>query len=382
MMKPISGNGGGFFIFEKSLMKKAISSFLIIGAVLLIETPAFGEVISIPVPQFPDPSLFGRPPVPGMPPNVGQPIVPDIQCIEPDYVSFVKKLEAIPENKIDVGLVALKLAKDIHPKLNIKAYSAKIDKLAARAKTLANGSALPNIKVGCINTVLFKEEGLRYNFSDPLGENIDTELISGVLDSQKGSCYSLPLVYLAVAQRLGYPIYPVIAPQHVFLRYVDPSYTMQNIEPTFKGFYTSDETYIETFHITPKQIKTGAYLRTLTYKEYLGEMIACNGEYWYNNGDYDRGLYYTAAARRLFPKSADICKMFGYYLISQSKYALAGQDAIETRKSGEWCLKKAEEMGVTHLTGEDYLKDLAKYSGEHEELRQYLDKRKSKGAKK
>lgn len=372
------------------------------GEILLVGTTAFAEGNPQGFP-FPDPSRTGRPIIPspyinrpvaqpytggqGNPPYVGRPIIQppviaDVKHVEPDYVSFVKKLEAIPENKIDIGIVALKLAKDIHPKLDIKAYSARIDELAERAKALTNGSAFPNIKVGCINTVLFKEEGLQYNFSDPLGDNIDTKLISGVLDSRKGSCYSLPLVYLAVAQRLGYPIYPVIVPQHAFLRYVDPNYILQNIEPTYKGFYGSDETYIETFHITPKQIKTGSYLRTLAYREYLGEMIACNGEYWYKHGDYERGLYYTAAARRLFPKSPDICKMYGRYLIAQSKYALTGQAAIKTRKTGEWCLRKAEEMGVTHLTGEDYLKDLAKSSGEHEELRQYLNERKSKGAKK
>jgi len=352
------------FYFETSLMKKAISTVWIIGAVLLIGAPAYSEVISFPVPQVPDPALIGRPPVPGMPfvpglpPYVGQPIVSDIQYVEPEYVSFIKKLEAIPENKIDVGLVALKLAKDIHPKLDIKAYSAKIDKLAARVRAFTKGSTNPDTRVRGLNGVLFWQVGISYDTSDPLGEKIDTRLISGVLDRKKGVCNSIPLLYLAVAQRLGYPVYPVSAPQHCFLRYVDPRYTEQNIETTGKGCYGPDSTYIEWLKVTPKSIKSGAYLRTLTYKEYVGHLIALNSLYWSDRDDGARALYYMAAARRLYPKSAEICQWYGGLLVCRSKQE-GGEDAIYDSKTGKQCLKMAEDMGVSHLTEEDYIKELA-----------------------
>jgi hypothetical protein len=72
--------------------------------------------------------------------------------------------------------------------------------------------------------------------------------------------------YVAVAQRLGWPVYPVSVPDHSFVRYVDPALKDQNIETTSNGGYVPDGIYVKDFVVSEKGRKSGAYFRTLTYR--------------------------------------------------------------------------------------------------------------------
>jgi hypothetical protein len=85
------------------------------------------------------------------------------------------------------------------------------------------------------------------------------------------------MLYLALADRLGWPIYPVRAPQHFFCRYIiDPdSNKYYDIETTSKGMILDDWVYVDEMKITKDGLKNGCYLRTLTKKEYLASM--CQG---------------------------------------------------------------------------------------------------------
>jgi regulator of sirC expression with transglutaminase-like and TPR domain len=285
-------------------MKKAILAFWIIGAILLIGTRAFAEGNPQPGLPFPDPALIGRPPVvqpyvnrptmqpqvqpylpgnqpipgmpvvPGMPPIAGQPIVPNVRYVEPEFVSFIKKLEAIPENKIDIGTVALTLAKDVYPDLDVKAYSRRIDKIAGEIKKITNGSNDPDWRIRVMNSYLYRQVGIHYAYDDPCAEKKEHRYITGILDYKEGCCVSMPTFYMAVGQRLGYPIYPVSAPQHVFLRYVDPKFKEQNIEATEGGGYSPDDNYRKDLEVSAKALKSGAYLRTLSHREFLGYLIS------------------------------------------------------------------------------------------------------------
>ena len=49
----------------------------------------------------------------------------------------VQNLITQPENKIDVGIAALTLAKEIYPEIDISSYPSKIDSMAAQVRLLA-----------------------------------------------------------------------------------------------------------------------------------------------------------------------------------------------------------------------------------------------------
>lgn len=159
----------------------------------------------------------------------------------------IEEVLALPEEKIDIGIAALVLAKEIYSNLDVAAYSRKIDVLAGKVRWLAKDAQDPEQRIRALNTVLFLHEGFRYD-RDPLSRNRqEYYFLNGILDSKQGICYTLPLLYLAVAQRVGYPIFPVAAPDHLFVRYAVPGFKEQNIEVTSGGKYFPDETYITGF---------------------------------------------------------------------------------------------------------------------------------------
>lgn len=168
-------------------------------------------------------------------------VLPLSHSFAADFVNDVDKLLALPEGKIDVEIAALTLAKEVYPNLDVKAYSAKIDKMVEEARIIARGRTDPDYRIRALNTYLYKSLGLQYDLSDPYVEKPENRYLNGILDSKKGSCVTMPLLYLAIAQRLGYPVYPVNVPYHLFLRYSDPTLEQKNIEATGGGGYVPDD---------------------------------------------------------------------------------------------------------------------------------------------
>jgi regulator of sirC expression with transglutaminase-like and TPR domain len=158
-----------------------------------------------------------------------------------DFVNDVDKLLALPERKIDVGIAALTLAKEVYPNLDVKAYSAKIDKMAEETGIFAKGRTDPDYRIRALNTYLYKSVGLQYDLSDPYVEKPENRYLNGILDTKKGSCVTMPLLYLAIAQRLGYPVYfsdiPILLLNRKTLKQPGAAvtYQTQNIPLCFKS---------------------------------------------------------------------------------------------------------------------------------------------------
>ena len=112
----------------------------------------------------------------------------------------INKLLSLPEKDIDIGIAALTLAKGIYPDLDIKAYSEKIDAMVAAARIVAKGSTDPDYRIRALNTFLYKYAGIKYDMSDPNAEKLQNRYLNGILDTKMGSCVTMPILYLAIAQ--------------------------------------------------------------------------------------------------------------------------------------------------------------------------------------
>src|SRR6202008_2798025 len=108
---------------------------------------------------------------------------------------------------------ALIIAKEAYPELDVKAYSAKLDDLADKTRWLLQGKSDPETRIRALNTVLFRHEGFRYDHEGfAKGGRKEHHYLNGILDTRRGICFTMPLLYIAVAQRLGLPVYPVTRP--------------------------------------------------------------------------------------------------------------------------------------------------------------------------
>ncbi len=128
-------------------------------------------------------------------------------------------------------------------------------------------------------SVLQKEYGVHYNYR---GErNCDftdskNPFIHGLIDdSNGGTCASMPIMYVAVGRRLGYPMRLVLAKTHIFARWDDGKERF-NIEGTNPRFnYHPDSYYCNPPYpkISDAELKQGWYLKSLTPAEELAVFL-------------------------------------------------------------------------------------------------------------
>jgi len=281
-----------------------------------------------------------------------------LQSTTPDFDKEIEVLLSLPEEKIDIGSAALTLEKEIYPELNVDVYSALLDHAVGRARTMTNGSTSPDQRIRVLNTLLYKIIGINYAFSDPNGDrNLRVRHLKGVLDTKRGNCVSMTRLYLAIAQRLGYPVYAVHVPDHIFVRYVDPNLEEQNIEASSNGGYISDEKYIKDLQISERGIKSGAYLKTLSNKEYLALLIAENAIYWGKHGDINRAIKYLEYSVKLYPHSPEINDNLGIAYLDYSK-KFKGEEAKRYAAKSQFYQKQAIELGLAALPRKDYIKQM------------------------
>jgi tetratricopeptide (TPR) repeat protein len=172
----------------------------------------------------------------------------------------------LQEDEIDLGTAALILSRDWGTNKTSHVYRRKIDDIAEEILVRLKKQNIPaNYRaIPVINAYLFDELG--FNTVATADDPSDL-FLHVVLERRRGYCLSLSVLYLAIAERVGLPMYGVVVPGHFFVRYDDGS-VRYNIETTSRGAVVSDEHYKEQFK-APKSLKS-LYMKNLTKKQTLG----------------------------------------------------------------------------------------------------------------
>ena len=293
----------------------------------------------------------------------------------------LKKIAHLNESDIDIGCIALILEKERNPDLDVEKYNKLLDIMVLDIQNKIayfGDNAVTDHRVRIINTYFFRAQKFQFDKEDPYAVKPSNRTLSGVMDTRNGSCWTLPLLYLSVAQRLHYPIYPVSAPQHIFLRYILPDKTYYNIEAT-NGGTGPDEEIIYTLEIPERGIRSGAYMRTMTYREFLGEMIAENARYWLQKGSseqnqekqtkyFNKALGHFKLALKLEPNGAEIYHStamtcytlhkrykgivsFLYFLDAQNYYTLMEVNGVAGRIKENYWVRQKERQNEFYQRG-------------------------------
>ena len=104
--------------------------------------------------------------------------------------------------------------------------------------------------------------------------------LNNVLDEKKGNCFGLSTLYLSLSERLGLPIYPVLTPTHIFVRYDDGNVKI-NIETVKLGAHVTDAKYILNKKISESSLGKQLYLKNITKKQFVATMINKRGNYYF-----------------------------------------------------------------------------------------------------
>ena len=127
----------------------------------------------------------------------------------------------------------------------------------------------------------FRQEQLTPALMKTMYLDANNTFLTGLVRTRRGSCVSMPLIYLVIGQRLGLPVHLVAIGKHYFIRWEDPRYRM-NIETTIvdKVSVTPDDSvYLEIEGMARDQL-SGSDLRNLTHREVVGNLFFTRSCYW------------------------------------------------------------------------------------------------------
>lgn len=234
-------------------------------------------------------------------------------CVFPTYGQTKTKLPSIewilkqPEDSINIGIACLSLAQEFYPDMNAGFFLYAFDYMADRFNHYFGHIKDPEQKLRALNSFLYQKGfwndsiTFSYNHDDIQGFKRENHFINGYLAQKKGTCVTMPMLYLILAERLDMPIKAVRAPCHFFLRYLPDSVDADwraNVEATSGGGFASDDDYINDMQITDQGIESGMYLRTLTKKEYLASILLLNSAEYMELKNFNQAQHYTEVAMK------------------------------------------------------------------------------------
>lgn len=159
-----------------------------------------------------------------------------------------------------------------------------------------------------IVTVVQRDLGVRYN-PDAIGTYsfADTRdcFIHGLLTGRRrGTCVNIPVLYVALGRRLGYPIHLALAKGHVFARWQphhDHGETV-NIDGTNIGMTWHPDEHDLNWPRPILEHERGNYLRPLSSDEEMGLFVGTRGHCLEDNGRFAEALACYDRAAALQPR--------------------------------------------------------------------------------
>lgn len=128
--------------------------------------------------------------------------------------------------------------------------------------------------------------------------------LHGLLGERRtGTCSSLPVLYVALARRLGYPVSLVTTKGHLFARWEGRGERF-NVECTGHGMNRHDDAHYRQwpFVLSDQEIQENAYLRSLTPAGEAAVFLSLRAECLREAGRWEEARQCYAGAARLAPE--------------------------------------------------------------------------------
>lgn len=158
--------------------------------------------------------------------------------------------------------------------------------------------------------VLQQDLGVRYNAARIRDVDFTDSrdlFIHGLLSGHGGTCTSMPVLYVAVGRRLGYPLKLVTAKEHIFARWDNAkSGERFNIEATNRGLSTYPDEYYKQWPVpmSKREETDGCFLTSLTPRQELSLFLATRGHCLLDTARTDEALEAYRQAIDLWPENA------------------------------------------------------------------------------
>lgn len=173
----------------------------------------------------------------------------------------------------------------VDPETDPEAVIRQIETLAARIHERFPANASSRVRLDLLLSSLYEsgpwngQRPFAYDLDDALGKNPRTRLLGHYLETRRGNCVSMPILFVILGQKLGLPVTLAAVPQHILVKYLADDGQWLNVEATSGGF-KYDSTYERDLGISPRAIESGIYLRPLTPREAVARMLGTLMEHY------------------------------------------------------------------------------------------------------
>ncbi len=121
-----------------------------------------------------------------------------------------------PDEAINLAEAALLIAAEEYRDLDIAAYLARLDEMAATLKRRLRPDISPADTITALNRFLFDEHGFTGNAADYYDPR--NSFFNEVLDRKRGVPLTLALVYIEIGRRIGLPVQGISFPAHFLVK--------------------------------------------------------------------------------------------------------------------------------------------------------------------
>lgn len=157
-------------------------------------------------------------------------------------------------------------------------------------------------------TVLQRDIGVRFNpravWNWSFKDSRDSFLHGLLAGKRVGTCASMPVLYVAVGRRLGYPMHLALAHGHAFVRWETANERI-NMDASGTGMTTHSDEHYEGWPrpLTETHLQTGQYLRPLKPHEEVAMFYGSRGHCLEDNGELEMAQEFYSRAMELVPES-------------------------------------------------------------------------------
>ncbi|MEI8124241.1 MAG: transglutaminase family protein [Parachlamydiaceae bacterium] len=231
------------------------------------------------------------------------------------------------------GILLSQLGNSPDAMRKIRSYEAAIDLMALQILTRVGLYDTPKTKIRAINQYIFEEMGFRFPPHSSYAKDIDLyTFLPSVLDSRRGVCLGVSILYICLAQRLNLDLEIVTPPGHIFVRWIG-DHEEVNIETTARGVNIPTEEYlgVDTRKLQKRNIK-----------ETIGMAHFNQASIYWERQDYDKALASYLKAQPYLIGDKQLTTLMGY------AYLLRGDE-----EKARFLLKQVVDYLPDHAVSKD-----------------------------
>ena len=184
----------------------------------------------------------------------------------------VQAILGLPESELDYAEVKVTVDALVEPRLATGPLLQRLNAMAADVRAMLPSAATTDDRFEALRAYLYQpgpwnaRRPFARNDDDPGCRSLRDKLLATYLDTRRGNCVSMSMLFLILGQKLGLDVSAAAAPQFVFVQYRDTGGLVRQLDASTNRI-TTDEALKREWPMSPLSIARGTWLRALSRRE-------------------------------------------------------------------------------------------------------------------